>query len=332
MLVRTSLFQFLTRGARCLLQTSATTRHVPEFLPRHFSSSRHARMRLVSFRDRGSDGKPRVGVEVTAGGGVVDLAAACPALPRDMCDFLAAGQTALEGAKSALEAGQHILPRDQIHLTSPVPNPGKVICVGMNYKDHCLEQNAPIPEEPIYFSKFGNSITGPEDDIIHPENSDEVDWEVEMVVVIGKQGKDIKEEEAYDYVAGYTVADDVSARDWQMRKNGRQWLLGKTFDTFCPLGPAIVTKDEIPDPHALGLRCRVNGKTVQDSSTEQLVFKVPTLVAWISRIVTLSPGDVILTGTPPGVGVFRKPPVFLKRGDVVECEVDGIGTIRNKVV
>ncbi|XP_019646367.1 PREDICTED: fumarylacetoacetate hydrolase domain-containing protein 2-like [Branchiostoma belcheri] len=325
-------------------------------------------MRLVSFRERGSDGTPRVGVEVAPGGGVLDLSvasptlprdmlqfqspgacshvgvevapgggvldlsAASPALPRDMCSFLAAGQSAMDAAKSAMDAGQHVLRRDQITLTSPVPNPGKVICVGMNYKDHCLEQNAPIPKEPIFFSKFGNTITGPEDDIIHPDNSDQVDWEVEMTVVIGKQGKDIKEEDVYDHVAGYTVADDVSARDWQMKRNGGQWLLGKTFDSFCPLGPAIVTKDEIPDPHTLGLRCRVNGNTVQDSSTEQLVFQVPTLVAWISRIVTLCPGDVILTGTPPGVGVFRKPPVFLKRGDVVECEIDGIGTIRNKVV
>ncbi|MGH0182912.1 UNVERIFIED_CONTAM: hypothetical protein FKN15_010909 [Acipenser sinensis] len=201
----------------------------------------------------------------------------------------------------------------------------------MNYVDHCLEQGVAIPSEPIIFSKFPSAIAGPCDDIIHPAQTKELDWEVELAFVIGKTGKHIKEEEALGHVAGFTVAHDVSARDWQMKRNGKQWLLGKTFDTFCPLGPAIVTTGALSDdyergvrnicylslslssdPHNLGIRCRVNGGVVQDSSTNQMVFKTEALVSWVSQFVTLYPGDVFLTGTPPGVGVFRKPPVFLK--------------------
>uniref|UniRef100_A0A8C4QJ35 Fumarylacetoacetate hydrolase domain containing 2A n=1 Tax=Eptatretus burgeri TaxID=7764 RepID=A0A8C4QJ35_EPTBU len=160
----------------------------------------------------------------------------------------------------------------------------------------------------------------------------ELDWEVELAFVIGKKGKHIQEDRAMEHVAGFAVSHDVSARDWQMKRNGRQWLLGKTFDSFCPLGPALVTKIGLSDPHKLGICCRVNGQVMQESNTEQMVFKTEFLVSWVSRFVTLYPGDVFLTGTPPGVGVFRKPPVFLKRGDTVECEIDEIGKITNKVV
>ncbi|KAJ7305263.1 hypothetical protein JRQ81_011178 [Phrynocephalus forsythii] len=218
-------------------------------------------------------------------------------------------------AHRARESGQPLLPRDQVTLLAPVTNPDKVICVGMNYGDHCLEQNVKVPTEPIIFSKFPSSIVGPDEDIIHPAESNEVDWEVELAFVIGKRGKHIQASEAMDHVAGFTVAHDVSARDWQMKRNGKQWLLGKTFDTFCPLGPALVTKDSVSDPHNLGIRCRVNGELVQSSSTNQMIFRTEALVAWVSQFVTLYPGDVFLTGTPPGVGVFRKPPVFLKVKD-----------------
>ncbi|XP_006166692.1 fumarylacetoacetate hydrolase domain-containing protein 2, partial [Tupaia chinensis] len=160
----------------------------------------------------------------------------------------------------------------------------------------------------------------------------EVDWEVELAVVIGKKGKHIKATDAMAHVAGFTVAHDVSARDWQMRRNGKQWLLGKTFDTFCPLGPALVTKDSIADPHNLKICCRLNGEVVQSSNTNQMVFKTEELIAWVSQFVTLYPGDIFLTGTPPGVGVFRKPPVFLKKGDEVQCEIEDLGVIINKVV
>lgn len=160
----------------------------------------------------------------------------------------------------------------------------------------------------------------------------ELDWEVELAAVIGKRGRHIEEAAALEHVLGFTVANDVSARDWQMRRNGRQWLLGKTFDTFCPLGPAIVTKEAVADVHNLWIRCSVNGQRMQDSSTRHLIFGVPALVAWVSRFVTLVPGDILLTGTPAGVGVFRKPPVFLKRGDEVQCEIEELGTICNRVV
>ncbi|XP_078523145.1 oxaloacetate tautomerase fahd2, mitochondrial-like isoform X2 [Lissotriton helveticus] len=290
-----------------------------------------ARMRLVQFLSPGSDG-PRIGVEEADGGNIVDLNAFDPSLPRHMRAFLEGGDTALDAAKRALESGRYTISRSKVHLMSPITRPDKVICVGMNYVDHCLEQNVAIPKEPIIFSKFPSSIVGPSDEIQLPAESQKVDWEVELAFIIGKKGKNIKEEDAMGFVAGFTVAHDVSARDWQMEKNGKQWLLGKTFDTFCPLGPAIVTRDAISDPHKLGIRCKVNGELVQNSNTDQMIFKTEALVSWVSRFVTLYPGDVFLTGTPPGVGVFRKPPVFLKAGDVVECEIDELGAICNKVV
>nr|XP_020635843.1 fumarylacetoacetate hydrolase domain-containing protein 2 [Pogona vitticeps]XP_020635844.1 fumarylacetoacetate hydrolase domain-containing protein 2 [Pogona vitticeps]XP_020635845.1 fumarylacetoacetate hydrolase domain-containing protein 2 [Pogona vitticeps] len=288
-------------------------------------------MRLVQFHTKGSSPEPRIGLEEKDGGGVIDLNAFDPSLPRTMRSFLEGGEASFAAARRAQESGPRVLSRDQVTLLAPITNPDKVICVGMNYVDHCLEQNVKIPTEPIIFSKFSSSIVGPYDDIIHPPESKEVDWEVELAFVIGKRGKHIQESEAMDHVAGFTVAHDVSARDWQMKRNGKQWLLGKTFDTFCPLGPALVTKDSVSDPHNLGIRCRVNGELVQNSSTNQMIFKTEALVAWVSQFVTLYPGDVFLTGTPPGVGVFRKPPVFLKKGDDVQCEIDELGTIRNRV-
>ncbi|KAM9311112.1 oxaloacetate tautomerase fahd2, mitochondrial-like [Gastrophryne carolinensis] len=288
------------------------------------------RMRLVQFQSSTFAGQ-RIGLELN-GEKIIDLNAFDPSLPCRMREFLEAGDMALQTAKRALDSGQNILDRSQLTLLAPVTNPDKVVCVGMNYVDHCLEQNVPVPKEPIIFSKFPSSIIGPYDSIVLPQESKEVDWEVELAFVIGKTGKNIKEEDAMNHVAGFTVSHDVSARDWQMKKNGKQWLLGKTFDTFCPLGPALVTKDSVSDPHSLGIRCRVNGNLFQDSNTNQMVFKTEALIAWVSKFVTLYPGDVFLTGTPPGVGVFRKPPVFLKAGDVVECEIDELGVIRNPVV
>ncbi|KAF7694926.1 fumarylacetoacetate hydrolase domain-containing protein 2A isoform X1 [Silurus meridionalis] len=289
-----------------------------------------ASMRLVQFCPRGSEGSMRVGVERE--NGVVDLKAFDRSMPSTMREFLELGEKGMECAQRAISSAERVLPLSQIQLLSPVTGPDKVVCVGMNYRDHCLEQNAPIPTEPIIFSKFPSSITGPYDDIHLPDESQEVDWEVELAFVIGKKGKHIKEQDAFAHIAGFTVANDVSARDWQLKKNGKQWLLGKTFDTFCPLGPALVTTDALKDVHNLGVRCLVNGDVVQDSNTNQLIFKTEKLVAWVSQFMTLYPGDVFLTGTPPGVGVFRKPPVYLKKGDVVECQIEEIGSIRNTVV
>ncbi|NXY91012.1 FAHD2 protein, partial [Alcedo cyanopectus] len=208
-------------------------------------------------------------------------------------------------------SGKHRLAREDVRLLAPVGDPQKVICVGLNYRDHCQEQGARVPREPIIFSKFPSAIVGPFDDIVHPAESSEVDWEAELAAVIGKTGRHIQEAVALEHVAGYTVANDVSARDWQLR-NGRQWLLGKTFDTFCPLGPALVTKEAVGDVHDLSICCSVNGQLMQESSTRQLIFPLPALIAWVSQFVTLVPGDILLTGTPAGVGFFRKPPVFLK--------------------
>ncbi|XP_030628066.1 fumarylacetoacetate hydrolase domain-containing protein 2A isoform X2 [Chanos chanos] len=289
-------------------------------------------MRLVQFCRHGDERGVRVGVEQAGGQGIIDLKTFDPSMPTTMREFLETGERGIECAQRALTSGQCVVSRSEVKLLSPVTGPDKVVCVGMNYRDHCLEQNAPIPKEPIIFSKFPSSITGPFDDITLPAESQEVDWEVELAFVIGRKGKHIKEEDALSYVAGFTVANDVSARDWQMKRNGKQWLLGKTFDTFCPLGPALVTTDTIKDVHNLAVRCLVNGGVVQDSNTNQMIFKTEKLVAWVSQFVTLYPGDVFLTGTPPGVGVFRNPPVFLKKGDVVECQIDEIGSIRNTVV
>lgn len=290
-------------------------------------------MRLVQFNHKDDVGTSiRVGVEKEVGLDVIDLKAYDPSMPSTMKELLELGDKGLETARRALDSGQCVVKRSDIKLLSPVVAPEKVVCVGMNYRDHCLEQNAPIPKEPIVFSKFPSAITGPYDDILLPTESQEVDWEVELAFVIGRKGKHIKEEDALSHVAGFTIANDVSARDWQMKRNGKQWLLGKTFDTFCPLGPALVTTDAVTDPHKLGIRCLVNGETVQDSSTEQMIFGIEKLVAWVSRFMTLSPGDIFLTGTPPGVGVFRTPPVFLKKGDVVECQIEQLGSIINKVV
>ncbi|NXL95638.1 FAHD2 protein, partial [Alectura lathami] len=248
-----------------------------------------------------------------------------------MRGFLESGEHGLAAARRALASGQHRMPRAGVRLLAPIDDPEKVICVGLNYHDHCLEQGARVPREPIIFSKFPSAIVGPFDDIVHPAETSEVDWEVELAAIVGKAGRHIQESAAMEHIVGFTVANDISARDWQGR-NGRQWLLGKTFDTFCPLGPAIVTKDSVADVHNLHIRCSVNGQLMQSSSTNQLIFRLPQLVAWVSQFVTLRPGDVLLTGTPSGVGAFRKPPVFLKQGDEVQCEIEGLGTICNRVV
>jgi 2-keto-4-pentenoate hydratase/2-oxohepta-3-ene-1,7-dioic acid hydratase in catechol pathway len=214
---------------------------------------------------------------------------------------------------------------------APIVDPQKIVCLGLNYRDHAAESGMAIPEEPILFSKYASALIGPDAPIVLPKVSNEVDYEAELVIVVGKPGRDIPRERAYEHVAGYTVGHDVSARDWQLRKPGKQWMAGKTFDTFAPIGPHLVTKDEVPDPHALGIRLHLNGQTMQDSNTSQLVFGVDAVVAYLSQIFTLMPGDLIFTGTPPGVGMARKPQVWLKAGDVVEVEIDGLGLLRNPV-
>lgn len=215
-------------------------------------------------------------------------------------------------------------------LLSPVTRPGKLIAIGLNYRDHAAESNMPVPEKPVVFSKFTTSVIGANEPVVLPETSEQVDYEAELGVVIGRRAKNVSLEQALDYVLGYTIINDVSARDFQFADG--QWQRGKSCDTFAPMGEAIVTTDEVPDPHNLSIKLRLNGKTMQDSNTDQLIFGVPELIAFLSETITLEPGDVIATGTPPGVGFARNPPVFLKHGDVMEVEIEKLGVLRNPVI
>lgn len=214
-------------------------------------------------------------------------------------------------------------------LRAPIPKPPKITCVGLNYADHAHEQGIEPPASPIFFLKSANTICGPGDSIVLPPNSSQVDYEAEFAVVIGKGGKNIPEEKAYEHVAGYTILNDVSARDMQF--GDKQWYRGKSCDTFAPTGPWITTSDEVPDPHRLRISLTLNGETMQDSNTSNIIFKVPYLVSYLSQSVTWEVGDLISTGTPPGVGVFRKPPVFIKAGDSIRVTVERLGTLSNPV-
>ena len=281
-------------------------------------------MRLVTFED--SRGQLRSGVQI--GDKTIDLAASDSALPASVRELLAAGPGALKAAGDAASSPKAVV-AEPVKLKAPIPDPQKVICVGLNYRDHAEESGLDIPTEPVIFNKFPTAVAGPYDDIVLPKVSQQVDYEAELVIVVGQTAKDVPTENALDFVAGYTVGHDVSARDWQLFKDGKQWLLGKTFDTFAPMGPALVTKDEVPNPHGLGIQMRLNGQTMQDSSTAQMIFHVADLIGYVSQVCTLLPGDVIFTGTPPGVGFARKPPVLLKTGDVCEVEIEGLGVLRN---
>ena len=267
------------------------------------------------------------------GDSYVDLHATRRDLPPSVRELLAGGANLLRAAQQAADQPDAVrYPSASVKRLAPIPDPPKVICIGLNYRDHAAESGAPIPREPVVFSKFATAIIGPEEPIRLPSVSKEVDYEAELVLVVGKKGRHLKAEAAHDHLAGFTVGHDVSARDWQLKKDGKQWLAGKTFDTFAPIGPVLVTADEVADPHNLGIRLRLNGKTMQDSNTAQMIFRAGDLLAYLSQIVTLEPGDLIFTGTPPGVGFVRKPPVFLKAGDVCEVEIDGLGVLRNPVV
>jgi 2-keto-4-pentenoate hydratase/2-oxohepta-3-ene-1,7-dioic acid hydratase in catechol pathway len=213
----------------------------------------------------------------------------------------------------------------ETRLGSPVAKPSKIVCIGLNYAKHAKETNAAIPAEPILFFKSTTSIVGPHDEIIIPKNSLKTDWEVELAVVIAKKASYVEEIDAMDYVAGYCLHNDVSEREFQLERGGT-WDKGKGCDSFAPLGPWLVTKDEISDPHHLHLWLSLNGKIVQDSNTDDLIFNVPFLISYISQFMTLLPGDIISTGTPAGVGLGMNPPCYLKPGDVVELGIDGLGT------
>jgi 2-keto-4-pentenoate hydratase/2-oxohepta-3-ene-1,7-dioic acid hydratase in catechol pathway len=217
-----------------------------------------------------------------------------------------------------------------VSLLAPVPRPPKLICVGLNYREHALEAKMEVPRVPTLFNKFPNVVIGPGDNIVLPKNSSQPDYEAELAFVIGRGGRHIPAARWRDHVAGYTIVNDVSARDFQMATS--QWLIGKTFDTFAPMGPWIVSADEIPDPHALDIRLSIGGEVLQHSNTRELIFRIPELMEYISSVVTLEPGDVVATGTPSGVGFARKPPRYLRAGDQVVVKVGGIGELRNPVV
>jgi 2-keto-4-pentenoate hydratase/2-oxohepta-3-ene-1,7-dioic acid hydratase in catechol pathway len=283
-------------------------------------------MRFITFQTAQG---PRVGA--VRDGRYVDLANADPTLPWTLKELLVGGDDVKRRLAAALSTGATIDP-GSVRLLAPIREPQKVICVGLNYADHARESGLEPPPEPVIFNKFPTAVAAHGDAIPLPGESQEVDYEAELVVVIGRRARRVAVENALDYIGGYCVGNDVSARDWQIGKPGKQWLLGKTFDGFAPFGPELVTPDEVGDPGHLRIQCRVNGQVLQDSNTEQLIFSVPQLVAYISQVCTLLPGDVIFTGTPPGVGFARKPPIFLKPGDVAEVEIERIGLLRNTFV
>jgi acylpyruvate hydrolase len=220
--------------------------------------------------------------------------------------------------------------RSAVTLQAPIPQPGKIIAIGQNYLEHAKESGAGMSPYPIIFAKYTNSVIGPGEPIVIPAAVEKPDYEGELAVVIGRRGRNIPEAEALKYVAGYMPLNDVSARDWQTRTS--QWVIGKTCDTFCPMGPALVTADEIPDPQNLHLRTVIGDEELQSGYTGDMIFSVAHLIADMSRVMTLEPGDVIATGTPPGIGAARTPPRWLRPGDVVRVEIENVGILENPVV
>jgi 2-keto-4-pentenoate hydratase/2-oxohepta-3-ene-1,7-dioic acid hydratase in catechol pathway len=288
-------------------------------------------VQIVNYQPPG--GRWQAGV--ACDGFVVPAVAQGATGPSSVLELLASGQTALKRAVeiAAEEHSAHgagVVPAASIRLGPPVPDPQKIICLGLNYRDHAKESGMELPDSPILFAKFPNALVGPEDEVVLPRQSSAVDFEGELAVVIGTRCKNVAEADALGCVAGYMIMNDVSARDLQLKTT--QWLPGKAIDTFAPTGPGITPAWEIPDPQDLLLTTRVNGEVVQHVSTKEMVFSVARAIEWISSLMTLEPGDIIATGTPAGVGASRKPPLWLRAGDVVEVEIDRIGVIRNKIV
>ncbi len=243
------------------------------------------------------------------------------------CDFQGDLVDFLTAPVSLVFSGPPI-PMEEVRFAPAVTRPSKIIAIGLNYMDHILESKGEVPEAPLVFSKLPSSLIGHGNAVIWDTDvTGKVDFEAELAVVIGRKASHINEEDSMEAIFGYTCANDVSARDLQFGDG--QWVRGKSLDTFCPLGPWIVTTDEIPDPHVLSVACRVNGRVMQESNTDQMIFRLPALLSYLSRYFTLFPGDVILTGTPHGVGAFRKPPLYLRDGDEVEVEIQGIGSLIN---
>ncbi len=284
-------------------------------------------MRLVSFVEPDAPSVLRTGVVV--GDEVVDLTDPSVALPGDMTEFLVAGPGAIERAEAATESGARRLALDEVRLRPPVPHPAKVLGIGLNYAAHVAETGATRPEHQVWFNKQRTCVIGPGDAIEIPRVSAQVDYEGELAMVIGRRCRHVPGAEAASVVAGFTVLNDVTVRDWQWRTP--TWTLGKSFDTHGPVGPWIVTGDEVGDPHGLRLRTWVNGDLRQDSSTDDMIFSCWEQVEYLSTVFTLEPGDLISTGTPAGVGMSFDPPRWLVDGDVVRIEIEGLGTLENPV-
>jgi acylpyruvate hydrolase len=300
-----------------------------------FHSLRETSMRLVRYE--GNNGVARLGA--LTDNGIVPLeaaarsVAAAPEVFSSISSFLLAGDSAIENARRLIQTAppSAFTSASNVKLLAPIPRPGKIIAVGLNYRDHSIEAGAKeLPKSPIIFAKFASSVCGPGDAIVIPVGDPNVDYEAELAVVIGRNGKNISASDALRYVAGYMPLNDVSARAWQFAD--KQWVRGKSCDTFCPVGPYLTTREDISDPHALWIRTRVNGATLQDSNTSKIIFRIPELIEFISASITLETGDIIATGTPEGVGAFRTPPIFLKPGDTVEVEIEKLGVLRNPVV
>jgi 2-keto-4-pentenoate hydratase/2-oxohepta-3-ene-1,7-dioic acid hydratase in catechol pathway len=278
-------------------------------------------MRFVTFA---VDGKPRPGV--ISGQTVSDLSTAGFASLLDLIESGDDGRAKAE--KLAASGGGYSL--DKVKLLAPIPRPRKLICVGLNYRDHAAETNSEIPSVPTIFNKFATAVIAPGDNIVLPKVSQSPDYEAEFAFVIGRGGRNIAGADWPKHVFGYTIVNDVSARDYQRATT--QWLMGKTFDTFAPIGPWIVSADEIADPHDLDIQLEIGGERLQNSNTRELIFKIPDLIAYLSSVFTLEPGDIVSTGTPAGVGVARKPPRFLRAGDDVVVRIQSIGELRNPVI
>lgn len=286
-------------------------------------------MKLVTFNHAG---QTRPGV--LKDNIIVDLAAAGFPTGRhgDLLEILRGGKQMEEAIRRAADAADATtIPLESVKLCAPVIEPGKIVGIGLNYIDHCREANLKVPEVPVLFAKFPSSVVGPDDDIVFDRSvCNEVDYEVELGVVMGSRARKVSEQEALDHVAGYSIVHDVSARDLQFRE-AQQWDHGKSVDTFCPWGPYLVTKDDIPDPQSLDLKLSLNGQELQFSNTKNMIFSVARLVSFISQSITLEPGDLIVTGTPFGVGFSRNPPIYLKHGDECVLEITGLGRLSNRV-
>lgn len=280
-------------------------------------------MKLISF---GALGKEKPGVVVD--GNRIDVSGFT-----DKFDDEFFASDGLSGLADWLTINGEIAPviGDDVRLGSPILKPGKIICIGLNYSDHASESSMELPKEPVVFFKASSAVSGPNDDVIIPKGSKKTDWEVELAVVIGKKASYVTEKEAMDYVAGYVLHNDYSEREFQLERSG-QWVKGKSCDTFAPLGPFMATKEEIEDVHNLKLWLTVNGKKMQDGNTRNLVFKIPYLISYLSQFMSLLPGDIISTGTPAGVGLGQKPPLYLKDGDEVVLGIDSLGSAKQKLV